>query len=43
MWDVDFKSAVAQAEIEDREVPGAFHDIQFGVESGERSSYLTIY
>jgi valyl-tRNA synthetase len=34
MWDVDFKSAVAQAEIEDREVPGAFHDIQFGVEGG---------
>jgi valyl-tRNA synthetase len=34
MWDVDFKSAVAQAEIEDREIPGAFHDIQFGVEGG---------
>jgi valyl-tRNA synthetase len=34
MWDVDFKTAVAQAEIEDREVPGVFHDIQFGVEGG---------
>jgi valyl-tRNA synthetase len=34
MWDVDFKTAVAQAEIEDREIPGAFHDIQFGVEEG---------
>lgn len=34
MWDVDFKSAVAQAEIEDREIPGAFHDIEFGVEGG---------
>jgi valyl-tRNA synthetase len=34
MWDVDFKSAVAQAEVEDREVPGAFHDIEFGVEGG---------
>lgn len=34
MWDVDFQSAVAQAEIEDREVPGAFHDIKFGVEGG---------
>jgi valyl-tRNA synthetase len=34
VWDVDFKSAVAQAEIEDREVPGAFHDIEFGVEGG---------
>ena len=34
MWDVDFKTAVAQAEVEDREVPGAFHDIQFGIEGG---------
>jgi valyl-tRNA synthetase len=34
MWDVDFKSAVAQAEVEDREMPGAFHDIQFAVEGG---------
>jgi valyl-tRNA synthetase len=32
MWDTDFRSAVAQAEIEDREIPGAFHDIRFGVE-----------
>jgi valyl-tRNA synthetase len=30
LWDVDFKTAVAQAELEDREVPGAFHRIQFG-------------
>jgi valyl-tRNA synthetase len=34
MWDVDFKTAVAQAEIEDREIPGAFHDVQFGIEGG---------
>ncbi|RMG42870.1 MAG: valine--tRNA ligase [Candidatus Dadabacteria bacterium] len=34
MWDVDFKSAIAQAEIEDREIPGAYHDIRFGVEGG---------
>lgn len=34
VWDVDFRSAVAQAEIEDREVQGAFHDIVFGVEGG---------
>lgn len=34
MWDVDFKTAVAQAEIEDREIPGAFHDLQFGIEGG---------
>lgn len=34
MWDVDFKSAVAQAEVEDKEISGAFHDIEFGVEGG---------
>jgi valyl-tRNA synthetase len=30
LWDVDFKTAVAQAELEDREVPGAYHRIKFG-------------
>ncbi len=34
MWDVDFKTAVAQAEVEDREVKGAFHRIRFAVEGG---------
>ena len=29
LWDVDFKTAVAQAELEDREVAGAFHRIRF--------------
>ena len=31
MWDVDFQTAVAQAEVEDRETSGAYHDIEFGV------------
>jgi valyl-tRNA synthetase len=31
LWDVDFKTAVAQAELEDREVAGAFHKIAFRV------------
>lgn len=31
MWDVDFQTAVAQAEVEDREKQGAYHDIEFGV------------
>ncbi len=31
MWDVDFQTAVAQAEVEDREKAGAYHDIEFGV------------
>ena len=39
MWDVDFQCAVAQAEVEDREQPGAFHKIEFAVE-GEDSSFV---
>jgi valyl-tRNA synthetase len=35
MWDVDARTAVAQAEVEDRERPGAYHDLRFGVEGGE--------
>ena len=31
LWDVDFKTAVAQAELEDREMPGAYHRITFAV------------
>jgi valyl-tRNA synthetase len=34
MWDVDFKTAVSQAEVEDREMPGAYHDLRFGLEDG---------
>jgi valyl-tRNA synthetase len=29
LWDVDFRTAVAQAELEDREQPGAYHRVQF--------------
>ena len=29
LWDVDFKTAVAQAELEDRERPGAYHTLAF--------------
>ena len=29
LWDVDFRTAVAQAELEDREQPGAYHRIKF--------------
>jgi valyl-tRNA synthetase len=35
LWDVDFRTAVAQAELEDRELPGAYHRIGFGREGGE--------
>jgi valyl-tRNA synthetase len=35
LWDVDFRTAVAQAEIEDREMTGAYHRLRFDhVESG---------
>ena len=34
LWDVDFRTAVAQAELEDRERPGAFHDISFHTPDG---------
>ena len=37
MWDVDFQTAVAQAESEDRSMPGAYHKIEFGVEDSEQS------
>ena len=35
MWDTDFRTAVAQDEVEDREVAGAYHDLRFGIEDGE--------
>jgi valyl-tRNA synthetase len=34
LWDVDFRSAVAQAELEDREQPGAYHRLRFGRRDG---------
>jgi valyl-tRNA synthetase len=35
LWDVDFRSAVAQAELEDRERPGAYHRIRFAQPGGQ--------
>src|SRR5688500_2521386 len=34
LWDVDFRTAVAQAELEDREQPGAYHRIRFARPGG---------
>ena len=34
LWDVDFRTAVAQAELEDREQPGAYHRLRFAAEGG---------
>jgi valyl-tRNA synthetase len=35
LWDVDFRTAVAQAELEDRELPGAYHKLRFDGPGGE--------
>ena len=37
LWDVDFRTAVAQAELEDREMPGAYHRIRFDLRNGDGS------
>ena len=34
LWDVTFRTAVAQAEVEDREVSGAYYRLAFGLEDG---------
>jgi valyl-tRNA synthetase len=34
LWDVDFQTAVAQAELEDRERPGAMHRVRFASADG---------
>ena len=34
LWDVDFRMAVSQAELEDRELPGAYHAVRFSAMDG---------
>lgn len=41
LWDVDFQTAVSQAELEDREREGAYHRIRMYV-SGDESRYVEI-
>ena len=42
LWDVDFRTAVAQAELEDRELPGAYHRIRFiGADGGQGAEIET--
>lgn len=40
LWDVDFQTAIAQAELTDKELPSAFHFLRFGIEN--TSDYLVI-
>jgi valyl-tRNA synthetase len=42
LWDVDFKTAVAQAELEDREMPGAYHRIRFARTVSEGAGVVEI-
>jgi valyl-tRNA synthetase len=35
LWDVDFRMAVSQAELEDRELPGAYHAVRFAGADGD--------
>ena len=35
LWDVDMRTAVAQAELEDREIPGTYHRLLFAGPDGE--------
>jgi len=41
MWDVDFQTAVAQAEVQDRPKQGHFHDIEFGVEGSAETFVIS--
>ncbi|MGC0418591.1 valine--tRNA ligase [Embleya sp. AB8] len=41
LWDVTFRTAVAQAELEDRERPGAFHRLVFRAPGGDALEIAT--
>jgi valyl-tRNA synthetase len=41
MWDIDFDTAVAQAEVEDRELPGAYHTLAFSTVDGAEVTVQT--
>ena len=40
LWDVDFQTAVSQAELEDRERPGAYHRIGFPAADGSGPVFI---
>ncbi|MCB0328399.1 MAG: valine--tRNA ligase [Bdellovibrionales bacterium] len=41
MWDIDFQSAIAQAELEDREQDGLYHDIRFQVADSDQEFQIS--
>ncbi len=40
LWDVSFQTAVAQAELDDREVPGAYHKLRFAGTNGDDDIWI---
>ncbi|HEY7289358.1 MAG TPA: valine--tRNA ligase, partial [Vicinamibacterales bacterium] len=42
LWDVDFKTAVAQAELEDRDMPGAYHRVRFVLAGADASGRTAV-
>ena len=40
LWDVTFQTAVAQAELEDRELPGAYHKLRFAGTEGRPDIWI---
>ena len=40
LWDVSFQTAVAQAELDDREVPGAYHKLRFAGTNGDGDIWI---
>jgi valyl-tRNA synthetase len=41
MWDVDFQTALAQADLTDEERPGAYHDLEFAIEGTDASFVIS--
>lgn len=41
MWDVDYQTAVAQAEVQDRSTTGHYYDLNFGVEGESRQVVIS--
>jgi valyl-tRNA synthetase len=42
LWDVEFRTAVAQAELEDREMAGAYHRIRFATSDAGSAAFVEI-
>ena len=42
LWDVDLRTAVAQAELEDRERPGAYHTLKFHKSDGSGDAAIPV-